>query len=226
VTRYPSPAAAAEAARTGTPVSVKMGDSVDLWWRWDQSGRFTVTVPAGYTTHDALKLAAAVSPEQHDQAAGMVRAVLTHLASQVEVPLVPTVERHGSGYLAGWSLTVSIERAKDWDEVDAAITAAGFYEAMDKIVGTDEWPMSTAVTHDLVPQLAAAGVPIALCERCGDPITNRHPRWPGVWIGLSENETAHCPGAHRLDVGAADNLDHDLSGYVTCTIELPHQPAS
>jgi hypothetical protein len=60
---------------------------------------------------------------------------------------------------------------------------------------------------------AAAGVAIALCAGCGDPITDQHPHWPGVWVGLTEDQTAHCPS----DIG-------ELACYLTYAVELPHHP--
>lgn len=63
------------------------------------------------------------------------------------------------------------------------------------------------------------GVPVVLCALCGDPITSRHPRWPGVWTG-PRGDGPLCEEAGTDS--AAPTPQHGW--YTDSMFGFPHQP--
>ncbi|MEU5297972.1 hypothetical protein [Streptomyces umbrinus] len=70
----------------------------------------------------------------------------------------------------------------------------------------------------LTARLRRNGVPAIRCARCGMPLTDRHPRWSGVWT---------CPIAEigPLCEVASDVYDHDgIYMFTDADFGQPHQP--
>ncbi|MGW0836507.1 hypothetical protein [Streptomyces prunicolor] len=104
--------------------------------------------------------------------------------------------------------------------------------------GTAAWNSSQTMArrpnyYDHVPELQPTelarllrqhGVPAVLCADCGKPVTDRHPRWAGIWVtpdsecgplcGDTEVRDARLVGAQPLLGTIADQ-----------EFGLPHRPA-
>lgn len=84
--------------------------------------------------------------------------------------------------------------------------------------------------YDHVPELQQAGladllrkhdVPVVLCADCGQPITDRHPRWTGVWVTPDSEHGPVCGEPH-----AAPATGKPLLGTFTDQdFGSPHRPA-
>ncbi|MFF3350360.1 hypothetical protein [Streptomyces sp. NPDC002779] len=105
----------------------------------------------------------------------------------------------------------------------------------DDTIDTATWNSSTMMSgligdSDDVPELQPLqlarllrenGVPVILCAGCGDPITERHPRWSGVWVSPSSDSGPLCEAptpALRLPAPRLGWLTDAEFGH-------PHQPA-
>ncbi|MFE7431104.1 hypothetical protein [Streptomyces sp. NPDC057545] len=105
----------------------------------------------------------------------------------------------------------------------------------DDTIDTATWNSSTMMSgfigdSDGVPELQPLqltwllrehGVPVILCAGCGDPITDSHPRWSGVWVSPSNDSGPLCEAptpALRLPAPQLGWLTDAEFGH-------PHQPA-
>jgi hypothetical protein len=85
--------------------------------------------------------------------------------------------------------------------------------------------------YDHVPELQRAGlvgllrkhgVPVVLCADCGEPITDRHPRWAGVWVTPDSEHGPVCGEPYAAPVAAQQPL---LGTLTDPDFGAPHRPA-
>ncbi|MGA5564321.1 NAD-dependent epimerase/dehydratase family protein [Streptomyces platensis] len=104
-------------------------------------------------------------------------------------------EQHGPGMPAfGWRILHQVDQDTTWEvTIDAATWNSS--QTMSGWLGY----------YDHVPELQPAGlarllhqhgVPAVLCARCGNPITDRHPRWTGIWITPDSESGPLCGAPH------------------------------
>ncbi|MFB8143465.1 hypothetical protein [Streptomyces parvus] len=125
-------------------------------------------------------------------------------------------ERHGAGIpLFGWRVLHPVTAGTTWeDTVDPAT-----WNSSEVIGGWsgDFDHIDVVRPEGFAGLLRRCGVPIVLCALCGDPITSRHPRWPGVWTGPR--------GDGPLCDAAASAAPKPLHGWYTDSMfGAPHQP--
>ncbi|MDV5143190.1 hypothetical protein R1T08_02410 [Streptomyces sp. SBC-4] len=129
-------------------------------------------------------------------------------------------EPHGPGTpVFGWRTFHSVGPNTTWDDT----------------VDTATWNSSTMMSgflgdSDDVPELQPLqlarllrdhGVPVILCASCGDPITDRHPRWNGVWVSPGNDTGPLCEAPTP-----ALQLPAPRLGWLTdAEFGHPHQPA-
>ncbi|WP_370417787.1 hypothetical protein AB8O64_03425 [Streptomyces sp. QH1-20] len=129
-------------------------------------------------------------------------------------------ERNGAGMpVFGWRVLHPVSPETTWeDTIDAA--------AWNSSLTMSSWPDH----YDHVPELQPArlaqllrdhGVPAVLCAGCGTPITDRHPRWTGVWITPDSESGPVCRDPHA-DRDAPDPL---LGTFTDQEFGDPHRPA-
>ncbi|MEW2574797.1 hypothetical protein [Streptomyces syringium] len=129
-------------------------------------------------------------------------------------------ERHGAGMpLFGWRVLHPVGPETTWDDtVDAA--------AWNSSLTMSSWPDH----YDHVPALQPArlarllrdhGVPAVLCAGCGAPITDRHPRWTGIWTTPDSESGPVCGDRHA----GPDAPDPVLGMFTDEEFGEPHRPA-
>lgn len=129
-------------------------------------------------------------------------------------------ERHGPGMpVFGWRVLHPVSPETTWeDTVDAA--------AWNSSLTMSSWPDH----YDHVPALQPTrlaqllrdhGVPAVLCAGCGNPLTDRHPRWAGVWITPDSDFGPVCGEPHA----GPDTPDPLLGTLTDQEFGAPHRPA-
>ncbi|MFF1546018.1 hypothetical protein [Streptomyces sp. NPDC058291] len=129
-------------------------------------------------------------------------------------------EPYGPGMpVFGWRLLHPVGPDTTWE--DTRDTAAwntsqtmsgwlGYYDHVPELQRTG-----------LVDLLRKHGVPVVLCADCGLPITDRHPRWAGVWVTPDSEHGPVCGEPHARPIAGKPLLgtftDEDFGG--------PHRPA-
>ncbi|UXY33231.1 hypothetical protein [Streptomyces sp. HUAS TT20] len=119
----------------------------------------------------------------------------------------------------GWRTFHSVGPDTTWDDtIDTATWNSS--TMMSGLVGD-----SDDVPELQPPQLARLlhdhGVPVILCANCGDPITDRHPRWSGVWVSPSNDSGPLC----EAPVPALQRPAPRLGWLTDAEFCYPHQPA-
>ncbi|OEJ22600.1 hypothetical protein [Streptomyces subrutilus] len=71
---------------------------------------------------------------------------------------------------------------------------------------------------EAVSILRSHGLPAVGCEACGEPLTNRHPAWPGTWVCLAEEYGPRCD--------AFDDPFRELHELDAAGIGGPHDPST
>ncbi|WP_434600185.1 hypothetical protein [Streptomyces sp. A5-4] len=104
-------------------------------------------------------------------------------------------EPHGPGMpVFGWRILHPVGPETTWgDTVDTAawnssLTMSGWLDYYDHVPELQP----TGFTQ----LLRRHGVPAVLCANCGNPITDRHPRWTGVWITPDCDSGPLCGDPH------------------------------
>ncbi|MFI1510203.1 hypothetical protein [Streptomyces sp. NPDC020597] len=129
-------------------------------------------------------------------------------------------EPHGPGMpVFGWRLLHAVGPDTTWEDTrDTAVWNTsqtmsgwlGYYDHVPELQRTG-----------LADLLRKHGVPVVLCADCGQPITDRHPRWAGVWVTPDSEHGPVCGEPHAAPVTAKPLLgtftDQDFGG--------PHRPA-
>ncbi|MFF9336915.1 MULTISPECIES: hypothetical protein [Streptomyces] len=119
----------------------------------------------------------------------------------------------------GWRTFHSIGPDTTWE---ATIDAATWNSStmMSGLIGdADDVPELQPL--QLVRLLREHGVPVILCADCGDPLTDRHPRWSGVWVSPSNDSGPLCEAPTP-----ALRLPPPRLGWLTdAEFGHPHQPA-
>ncbi|MCX0241828.1 hypothetical protein [Streptomyces drozdowiczii] len=149
-----------------------------------------------------------------------IRKVRPDYTAAVPQPFREDPELYGPGMpVFGWRILHPVGPDTTWE--DTRDTAAwNTSETMSGLLGY----------YDHVPELQQAGlaavlrkhdVPVVLCVDCGQPITDRHPRWMSVWVTPDSEHGPVCgyPRAARVTAKPALGTftDHDFGG--------PHHPA-
>ncbi|MFE2943351.1 hypothetical protein ACFXKG_30505 [Streptomyces sp. NPDC059255] len=128
-------------------------------------------------------------------------------------------EAHGAGMpLFGWRLLHQVGPDTTWKDT------------CDTATWNTSQTMSGLGYYDHVPELKPAelarllryhGVPAVLCAKCGEPVTDSHPQWPGVWVTPDSERGPLCgePGARPV---AAKPL---LGTLTDRDFGAPHCPA-
>ncbi|MGA4966972.1 hypothetical protein [Streptomyces pseudogriseolus] len=131
-----------------------------------------------------------------------------------------TPEPNGPGTpVFGWRTFHSIGPDTTWeDTIDTATWNSS--TMMSGLIGD-----SDGVPELQPPQLARLlrdhGVPVILCAGCGDPITDRHPRWIGSWTSPSNDSGPLCEAPTP-----APRLPAPRLGWLTdAEFGHPHHPA-
>ncbi|WP_331745270.1 hypothetical protein OG245_37385 (plasmid) [Streptomyces sp. NBC_01116] len=149
-----------------------------------------------------------------------IRKVRPDYTAAVPQPFREEPEPHGPGLpVFGWRLLHPVGPDTTWE--DTRDTAAW---------NTSQTMVSWLGYYDHVPELQQAGladllrkhdVPVVLCADCGQPITDRHPRWTGVWVTPDSEHGPVCGEPHAAPAAAEPLLgtltDQDCGG--------PHRPA-
>ncbi|MFM9452488.1 hypothetical protein [Streptomyces europaeiscabiei] len=130
-------------------------------------------------------------------------------------------EPHGPGMpVFGWRLLHPVGPDTTWE--DTRDTAA--WNSSQTMVGWNDY-------YDHVPELQRPGlagllrkhgVPSVLCADCGQPITDRHPRWTGLWVTPDSESGPVCGEPHARPV-AAEPL---LGTFTDQDFGAPHHPAA
>lgn len=138
----------------------------------------------------------------------------------VPQPFREEPEPHGPGMpVFGWRLLHPAGPDTTWEDTrDTAVW------------NTSQTMVSWLGYYDHVPELQQTGladllrkhdVPVVLCADCGQPITDRHPRWTGVWVTPDSEHGPVCGEPHAAPATAKPLLgtftDQDFGG--------PHRPA-
>ncbi|MGY3341080.1 hypothetical protein ACVW0K_007273 [Streptomyces filamentosus] len=128
-------------------------------------------------------------------------------------------EPHGAGApVFGWRTFHHIEPDTTWDDtIDTA--------TWNSSLALSRWLGDFDGVHDLeAPQLARVlrdrGVPVVLCAGCEKPITNRHPRWTGVWVTPDSESGPVCESPGRPLWGPGP----ELSLFSDADFTDPHRP--
>lgn len=127
-------------------------------------------------------------------------------------------EQHGPGMpVFGWRLLHSVGPDTTWeDTVDTAAwnssqTMHGWLDYYDHVPELQP--------TGLVRLLRQHGIPAVLCAGCGSPITNRHPRWTGIWV------TPDCDSAPLCGDPHGPVAEEPLLGTLTDQeFGTPHRP--
>ncbi|MEV0267084.1 hypothetical protein AB0I49_37880 [Streptomyces sp. NPDC050617] len=149
-----------------------------------------------------------------------IREVCPDYTAPVPQPFREEPERHGSGVpLFGWRLLHPVGPDTTWEEtVDTAMwnssmTMCGWLDFTDGIPELQPAELARLLRRHDVPALFCAG--------CGDPITDRHPRWSGVWVTPDSDFGPLCGGPYTSPVGPKP-----LLGMLTDEeFGTPHRPA-
>ncbi|MGW6016021.1 hypothetical protein [Streptomyces sp. NPDC055210] len=75
---------------------------------------------------------------------------------------------------------------------------------------------------ELAGLLRKHGVPTVLCADCGEPITDRHPRWTGVWVTPDSEYGPMCREPHARSTAAKPLL----GTFIDEDFGAPHRPAA
>ncbi len=129
-------------------------------------------------------------------------------------------EPHGPGMpLFGWRLLHHVGSDTTWEDTRDTATW-----------NTSQTMSSWLGYYAHVPELKPAelarllrhhGVPAVLCANCGEPVTNSHPRWPGVWVTPDSERGPLCGEPEARPVAAKPML-----GTLTDrNFGSPHRPA-
>lgn len=138
----------------------------------------------------------------------------------VPQPFREEPEPHGPGMpVFGWRLLHPAGPDTTWE--DTCDTA---------VWNTSQTMVSWLGYYDHVPELQQTGladllrkhdVPVVLCADCGQSITDRHPRWTGVWVTPDSEYGPVCGEPHAAPATGKPLLgtftDRDFGG--------PHRPA-
>ncbi|MFE7114309.1 hypothetical protein ACFU99_02645 [Streptomyces sp. NPDC057654] len=149
-----------------------------------------------------------------------IREVCPDYTAAVPQPFREEPEPHGPGMpLFGWRLLHPVGPDTTWEET----------------VDTATWNSSTTMCgwlgfDDGIPELQPAelarllrrhDVPALCCVDCGSPITDRHPRWAGVWVTPDSDSGPLCEAPRRSPAGREPLLgmlaDEEFG--------TPHRPA-
>ncbi len=180
---YRTPIAAKKAAAAGRDVSADCRDQRLYTFEM-------VATPDGPRAHhtawtafdlQALTVTTMLNAEDPDAAIQTICQVLDSLVaphgpfcgiSAVCVPSTTSMPRFG------WRHTFDAFSWKTWDDYYDAYEVSGLRELEDLVDHAGD------LTHDprgCAEYFRAAGLPVTLCQRCGHPLTDRHPDWPGTW---------------------------------------------
>lgn len=148
-----------------------------------------------------------------------IRKVRPDYTAPVLRPFREEPELHGPGMpVFGWRLLHPVDTDTTWEDT----------------VDTAAWNSSQTMSgwldyHDHVPELQTSGlarllrqhdVPAMLCAHCGTPITDRHPRWTGIWITPDRDFGPLCGNPH-----AGPMASEPLLGTLTDQeFGAPHRP--
>jgi hypothetical protein len=119
----------------------------------------------------------------------------------------------------GWRTFHSVGPDTTWDDtIDTATWNSS--TMMSSFIG-DSDDVRELQPLQLARLLREHGVPVVLCAGCGDPITDRHPRWSGVWVSPGNDSGPLCEAPTP-----ALQLPAPRLGWLTdAEFGHPHQPA-
>ncbi|WP_331752689.1 hypothetical protein OG440_40360 (plasmid) [Streptomyces sp. NBC_00637] len=130
-------------------------------------------------------------------------------------------EPHGPGMpVFGWRLLHPVGPDTTWEDTrdtaawNSSQTMSGWLHYYDRVPELQRTGLASL--------LRKHGVPTVLCADCGQPITDRHPRWTGVWVTPDSESGPVCgdPYARRV---AAEPL---LGTFTDQDFGTPHRPAA
>jgi hypothetical protein len=75
----------------------------------------------------------------------------------------------------------------------------------------------------LTERLRCHGVPAALCKGCGSCITDRHPRWNGIWFTPAAEVGAMC--GQPVTSAETSRFGVGVHGFGDQDFGHPRQPA-
>ncbi|MFJ3505768.1 hypothetical protein [Streptomyces sp. NPDC090135] len=129
-------------------------------------------------------------------------------------------EPHGPGTpVFGWRTFHSVAPDTTWDDtIDTATWNSS--TMMSGFLG-DSGSVPELQPHRLARLLRGHGVPVILCSSCEDPITDRHPRWNGVWASPGNDTGPLC----EAPVPALQLPAPRLGWLTDAEFGHPHQPA-
>ncbi|MFD9047828.1 hypothetical protein [Streptomyces zaomyceticus] len=101
-----------------------------------------------------------------------------------------TPEPHCAGTpVFGWRTFHTVEPETTWDDIVDTAT-------WNSSVVFDSWHQEDTIPElepgRLASLLTRRSVPLVLCSKCGNPITDRHPRWTGVWASPGDEGGPLC----------------------------------
>jgi hypothetical protein len=149
---------------------------------------------------------------------GEIRQFQTGYTAPVPEPFQEAPEPHGPGLpVFGWRIVHPVSPETTWDDT---VDTATWNTSMTMSGWTGEYEHISELQQSGFAQLLRRhGVPALLCAGCGYPITDRHPRWPGIWITPDSEIGPLC-----TDGEAGVGTPEPRLGYLTDDdFGLPHR---
>ncbi|MER5884563.1 hypothetical protein ABT160_12100 [Streptomyces sp. NPDC001941] len=218
---YPTVPEAVAAVRAGEVVEVHSEEYVSLVRRVlvAEAGAFVeTTLHPPYGTVAAIATGLFNSDDRAAAVRGVLAAMPELLPGDLRVEgLECVVEEDGDSPLPvfAYRYRVAAEGLGSWGEHEVA--ASRFAGLADALGWADR---RIAVGARAVEVLRGHGVAAVSCAACGEPVTDRHPVWPGVWVDLLEESGPVCPehdgaagrdGGHPvldlIDIGGPHRVD-------------------
>jgi hypothetical protein len=170
---------------------------------------------------------------EHESVAAVLRALGGYGAAVgVAAQLEPFAEPGGGLFPRfGWRHRAPLDESGSWAEAFATPTAVARLER-ERL--TDVWCRRPGRASNgtleaeyrrwdmLLETLRGEALSVHTCARCGEPVTNRHPDWPGLWITLSvDGELATCP---EVRPSFEKQYARGAKAYDTVLMAGPHVP--
>jgi len=108
-----------------------------------------------------------------------------------------SVVRRASGSVLprlGWGQTVSLAGLDCWSEVRGAVVELALFDLIDLAGSYGDYG---AAQSEVLEAFQANGAALVMCASCRQPITDRHPQWPGTWVTMEHEFGPACDGPQR-----------------------------
>ncbi|MEW1679456.1 hypothetical protein AB0O47_40320 [Streptomyces noursei] len=190
-TRYPTVTAAVEAARAGDDVRMETSEHAHRVIRVlvpdDGEPQVEELVFLSYEYSDVVRCAY-LNADRQEQVLGEILHCLREFVGAERTPskfVVVSQETETIFPRVGLRILTPAS-VHTWDEYDGA--TVDVHEELSVVTQSPDYQDEEATLRGskLAKILAAAGLAVYHCARCGQPLTYRHPIWPGTWISLDE----------------------------------------